>query len=97
MKHLIYWMLIVLGAAISNNSHATGTITMVSNSKNLSFELFAPVGETITIDWGDGCITETVVNKQKEILHKLYGYTKQKYGYSNLQSHTIIIRGDIHV
>lgn len=78
-----------------------GEITIIKNGgNNFSGDIYTfNVGDTITIDYGDGYVQKTVVNGTDEKYDKgnwiKRGNTNFDYTYSDRKEHTITIKGNI--
>ena len=117
MKHLVYLMLIVLGTAAfvscskdddENNEpvYHYGVITMVIPESewdnNFSGYIYTfNIGDTITIDYGDGNVQEVVANESYDEYDNLGNFIAKRgninfdYTYSDREEHTITIKGNI--
>ena len=79
-----------------------GEITMISDDSNLSSAIYTfNVGDTITIDYGDGYVQQAVANESYEeydnegnVIAKR-GNIHLDYTYSDREEHTITIKGNI--
>lgn len=104
MKRLFYLMLVVLSTVVftacsddednnngGGNNNGEGVITVITEAEEVDFwvETFQ-VGESITIDWGDGKVSSITTIKDESEDDDRYSHV-----YSNKGSHVIKLTGNI--
>lgn len=82
-----------------DDDNGEGGITMVTEAKEVYFEVFSlKEGETIIIDWGDGAIEELITKYHEDADEEddFAGYICEiRHSYADDNFHTITVKGNI--